>query len=81
MSLSYHRGHFAGVHKQEQPQSTSGSAPWLFGPSTSEQMCVPREGHAEALTAVCSASGTPVSGSGLSGRSTSHLCLVKLPTS
>lgn len=33
-----------------------------------------------ALAAVCSASGTPVSGSGSSGRSTSHLCLVKLPT-
>lgn len=24
-----------------------GSAPWLFGPSMSEQMCVPREGHAD----------------------------------
>lgn len=33
-----------------------------------------------ALAAVCSASRTPVSGSGSSGRSTSHLCLVKLPT-
>lgn len=32
-----------------------------------------------ALAAVCSANRTPVSGSGSSGRSTSHLCLVKLP--
>lgn len=33
-----------------------------------------------ALTAVRSASGTPLSGSGSSGRATSHPCLVKLPT-
>lgn len=33
-----------------------------------------------AVAAVCSAGGAPVSGSGSSGRSTSHLCLVKLTT-
>lgn len=51
----------------------------LVPPWVSRGVC-PGRAMQMALAAVCSASWTPVLGSGSSGSPTSHLCLVKLPT-